>query len=61
MTMNQYFTFPWQLTLRSLIGEGCGIVGRGDWKKYGKLIIGEVGIVGKLEKTENFNNRGVGF
>ena len=25
MTMNQHFTFPWQLTLRYLIEEGCGI------------------------------------
>ena len=34
---------------------------RGAWKKYQKLIIGVVRIVGGLEKTENFNNRGVGF
>ena len=59
--MNQYFTFPWQLTLRSLIGRGCGIVGggvlekilktnsRGSWNSRG------------LEKTENFNSRRVSF
>ena len=26
ITINQYFTFPRQLTLSSLIGRGCGIV-----------------------------------
>ena len=34
---------------------------RGRWKKDQKPIVGEVGIVGGLEKTENFNSRKVGF
>ena len=34
---------------------------RGSWKKYQKPIVREVGIVMGLEKTENFNSRGVGF
>ena len=60
MTMNQCFTFPWQLTLRSIIDEGCGIVEEVE-KKYQKLIVEEVEIVGGLEKTEYFNSRWVGF
>ena len=59
MTMNQYFTFPWQLTLRSLIDRGCGIVG--GLKKISKTNSWGVGIVGGLQKTQNFNSRKVGF
>ena len=63
MTMNQCFTFPWQLTLRSLINGRCGIVGRLEKiSKTNSQGVGEgVGIVGGLEKTKNFHSRGVGF
>ena len=47
MTMNQYFTFPWQLTLRSRIGGGCGIV-EGLEK------------ISKTNYREGWNSRGVG-
>ena len=30
---------------------------RSGWKKYQKLIVGGIGIVGGLEKTANFNSR----
>ena len=38
MTMKQYFAFPWQLTLKSLIDEG-GWTSRGRWKKDQKPIV----------------------
>ena len=48
------------LTLRSLIDKGRGIV-----RVVGKISktnirrrVGRIGIVGELEKTENFNSRG---
>ena len=34
---------------------------RSGWKKYQKLIVGGIGIVGGLEKTANFNSREGGW
>ena len=47
MTMNQYFTFPWQLTLRPLIDEGYAIAG--GLEK-----------IPKTNSRRNWNSRGVG-
>ena len=56
MTMNQYFTFPWQLTLRSLIERGVEQQ-EGGWKKHQKPIVGEVRIVGGWKKLKIFEQQ----
>ena len=45
--------------LYSKVSNRQGVWNSGSgWKKYQKLIVEGIGIVGGLEKTENFNSQG---